>query len=215
MTYQGYSESELVANRASLFLSGGSVHDRRAWAEEAQRSFEGEGPLVVVTSGAELTAALTRSRGVVYVPDVTALSQDEQGRIVRCLQEREERPKFVLALGEQPQQAMNHGRLRGDLWYRLAQAQVDLTPSELKDAIRARRQLAEAAAAKAAKAAPPVAPAGKSTRGTKTAPSKAAARSLKAPPMRAAKPAAHKAKAPPPRPKTVATRAKTRPAKKR
>ncbi len=240
MTYHGYSESDLVVNRASLLLWGGSVHDRRAWAEEAQRCFEGEGPLGVVSSGAELAAALSRPRGVVLITDISVLSQEDQGKLVRCLQEREERPKFVIALTEPPQQAMNQGRLRGDLWYRLSQAQVDLTPSELKDAIRARRQQAEAAAAKLPRSSP--------LQGVKTAPKKAAAHSVKAPvgsvtvraaqpsvpgvqtpvrvakppakaPTRSAKPAVRSAKQ---APKSAAARvakagprAKARPAKKR
>ncbi|MDQ3264948.1 MAG: Fis family transcriptional regulator [Myxococcota bacterium] len=224
MTYHGYSESDLVVNRASLLLWGGSVHDRRAWAEEAQRCFEGEGPLGVVSSGAELPAALLRPRGVVLIADISVLSQEQQGRLVRCLQEREERPKFVIALTEPPQQAMNQGRLRGDLWYRLSQAQVDLTPSELKDAIRARRQVAEAAAAKVAKAT--------AVQGVKTAPKKAAAHSVKAPvrsvtapvrsvtaPVRGAKAqvrsAKSSAKPPAARVTKAAPRAKARPAKKR
>lgn len=198
-TYHGYSESDLVANRASLLLYGGSVHDRRAWAEEAQRCFEAEGPLVTVTAAAELPAAIARPRGVVYVPDLAALSDEDQGKIVRCLQEREERPKFVLGLGESPEHALKNGRLRGDLSYRLAQAQVDLTSAELKDAIRARRQLAEAAAAKAQKVAP--------ARGAKSAPTKAAARSVKTAPKK-------KVAARTPRPKS-SLKSKTRGAKKR
>ena len=45
-----YSEPELISNRTSVLLSGGSEDDRRAWADEASAQFPGEGPLREVGS---------------------------------------------------------------------------------------------------------------------------------------------------------------------
>lgn len=209
-----YSESDLVANRASLLLHGGSERDRRSWAEEAQRAFEGEGPLRTVTASSELAAALAPSRGVVFVPDVLALSNEDQAKIIRCLQEREERPKIVLGLPLDPQAALLQGRLRGDLLYRLQQAQVNLASGELKEAIRERRQAAEAALAKAQKAQGAAAKA--ATRGVKAAPKKAAARSVKVAKPKATKATPKKAVAARRPVKAAASKAKSsRSAKKR
>jgi hypothetical protein len=139
-TYRGYSEPDLVTNRASLLLFGGTAADRRAWAAEAQQSFAGEGPLVEVTAPAQLGPALAQPRGVVFVEDVLALGAEAQGQIVRCLQQQEERPKLVLGLPRRPQDARDAGALRDDLLYRLQTAQVDLGGEEVQQRIRARRQ---------------------------------------------------------------------------
>lgn len=215
MSIHGYSESDLVANRASLILRGGGERDRRSWAEEAHRAFEGEGPLRTVTTGAELPAALAPTKGVVFIPDVLSLNDAAQAQIIRCLQEREERPKIILGMSADPQAALQQGKLRGDLHYRLQQAQVDLSSGELKETIRVRRQAAEAALAKAQAAAARSQPA--SARGAKAAPSKAAARSVAAKPAVKKKPVAASARRP-----ITASRAKSkarpkaaRPGKKR
>lgn len=199
-----YSESDLVANRASLLLRGGGERDRRSWAEEAHRAFEAEGPLRTVTTGAELAAALAPPRGVVFIPDVLALSNAEQAQIIRCLQEREERPKIILGMSADPQAALTQGKLRSDLHYRLQQAQVDLSSSELKETIRARREAAEAALAKAQKALK--AQAAPASRGAKAAPRKTAARSPKV----AAQPALKKKPAAAARRPIAASRAKAK-----
>lgn len=142
MEYRGYSESELVTNRASLLLHGGSAADRRAWAEEAQRSFAEEGELREVTAPADLAAQLAVGRGVLYLPDATALGLEAQGQVIRCLQEREERPKIILGLPLAPDEAVTRGVLREDLRYRLQQAQVNLSGDEVREVIKARRQKA-------------------------------------------------------------------------
>ena len=154
VTTQGYSEAELVKNRAALLLYGGSAADRRAWAEEAQRGFEQEGALVEAAPGPSLDAALALTRGVVFVPDAAALSYPEQGKVVRLLQEREERPKLVLGLADPPAALRDRGLLREDLLYRLAIAQVDLSNPETREAIRDRRAKAAKEAARAPKPKP-------------------------------------------------------------
>lgn len=155
-TYRGYSEADLVTNRASLLLFGGTATDRRTWAAEAQLSFEAEGPLVEVATPDQLRPALTRPKGVVYVPDVLALGLEAQKQILRCLQEQEERPKLVLGLQRRPEDARDHGALREDLLYRLQAAKVDLAGDEVQQRIRARRQKPAAKAAR--KRSPPPAP---------------------------------------------------------
>lgn len=138
--YRGYREAELVTNRASMLLYGGSAADRKAWAEESQRSFAAEGPLREVSSAGELTAALEPGRGVVYLPDALALGLEAQGQVVRVLLQREERPKIIVGLPTAPQVALERGTLREDLLYRLQMAQVDLSVPETREAVRLRRQ---------------------------------------------------------------------------
>ena len=139
-SYRGYSEAELVSNRSSLFLFGGTPADRKAWAQEAQQAFEAEGPLVEVSAPAQLGPALAMPRGVVFVPDLPALGLDAQGQILRTLQQQEERPKLVLGMQRRPAEARDAGALRDDLLYRLQNAQVDLGVEDVQQKIRARRQ---------------------------------------------------------------------------
>lgn len=141
---QGYRENELVANRAALLLHGGSEAERRAWAEEAAENFPSEGALVEVPSPAALGAALSQARGVVFIPDVLSLGDAGQLQVLRCLMEKEERPKLVLALSMSPSEALQQGLLRDDLYFRLRQARVDLSDAALKEELRARRAKAEA-----------------------------------------------------------------------
>lgn len=148
MTPRGYREEELVSNRASLLLAGGSEDERRAWAEEARAHFEHEGPLVEVRQAAELAPALKASRGVVFLPDVLKLGLDAQAQLMRCLQQQEERPKLVLGLPGSVEAALARGTLRDDLHYRLHQAQVDLTADGLREVLRRRREKAAAERAK-------------------------------------------------------------------
>jgi hypothetical protein len=137
--YRGYPEQSLITNRSSLLLFGGAESDRRAWAEEAAANFAHEGALTVVSTGAQLVDALHHTRGVVYVPDATALTDDAQALAVHVLREREERPKIVFGMPGDPGLLTEQGRLRADLHYSLALAQVDLDEPGLRDAIRARR----------------------------------------------------------------------------
>ncbi|HYV45756.1 MAG TPA: Fis family transcriptional regulator [Myxococcaceae bacterium] len=164
MTYRGYSEPDLVTNRSSLFLYGGSPTDRRAWAMEAQQSFAAEGPLVEVSSPEQLAPALAMKGGVVFLPDAPALGLEAQGQILRCLQQQEERPKVVLGMQRRPVDLRDAGSLRDDLLYRLQNAVVDLGVEDVAQKIRARRQKrapgagAKKPAAKAARKRSPPAP---------------------------------------------------------
>lgn len=169
--YRGYTESDLVTNRSSLLLFGGSASERRAWALEAQQSFAAEGELVEVTAAGQLAAALAMTRGVVFVPDAPALGLEAQGQIVRCLQQQEERPKLVLGMQRRPNDVRDAGGLRDDLLYRLQNAQVDLGVEDVQQKIRARRQKRPPAAsapkkpaAKAARKGPAATPSGKKKR---------------------------------------------------
>lgn len=153
MTQTGYSERELVSNRASVLLYGGTDKDRRAWAEQAQQQFAHEGELVEITSAQQLAAALNRANGVVYIPDVGALSTEAQAAVLRCLQEREERPKIVVGVAVAVEEARFNGSLREDLLYRLDRARVDLSVAENREALKKRSALL-AARPKEPKSAP-------------------------------------------------------------
>lgn len=151
MTPRGYREEELVANRASVLLSGGTEDERRTWAATAARHFSHEGPLVEVRQPEQLGDALRKPRGVVFIPDVARLDTTAQGLIVRCLQTQEERPKLVVGLSGPVELARSRGTLREDLLYRLHLARVDLTAEGMRELIAERRALlvAEEAARKA------------------------------------------------------------------
>ncbi|HYI00328.1 MAG TPA: Fis family transcriptional regulator [Hyalangium sp.] len=147
----GYREEELVSNRASLLLYGGTEEERRSWAQEAAHHFEHEGELLEVRQAAELVEALKRPRGVVFVTEVSKLGRQEQGLILRCLQMQEERPKLVLGMTGSAEAALERGTLREDLHYRLHQAQVDLGAPGLRELLKKRwAMLTERRAAKAA-----------------------------------------------------------------
>jgi len=153
LTPRGYREEELVTNRASVLLSGGTEDERRTWAAAAARSFFQEGPLVEVRQTEQVGDALRRPRGVVFIPDVSRLSIAAQGLIVRCLQTQEERPKIVVGLSGAVETARGRGTLREDLLYRLHLAQVDLTAEGMREVIAQRRaQLAAEEAARKAEA---------------------------------------------------------------
>ncbi len=153
MTPRGYREEELVANRASVLLSGGTEDERRTWAATAARNFSKEGPLVEVRQTEQVGDALRQPRGVVFIPDVARLSIPAQGLIVRCLQTQEERPKIVVGLSGGVEQARSKGTLREDLLYRLHLSQVDLTTEGMRELIAQRRaQLAADEAARKAEA---------------------------------------------------------------
>jgi len=141
--YGGYSEEDLVSNRAALLLYGGNEADRRAWAHEAAGHFAGEGPLVEIRSPQELSSSLGKSRGVVFIPDALALGLEAQSQILRCLQEREERPKIIIALPRLPDEALQQGLLRDDLSYRLRLARVNLDAEGLAEVLQERRRKLE------------------------------------------------------------------------
>ncbi len=154
MTPRGYREEELVSNRSSLLIHGGTEEERRSWAQEAARNFDVE--LVEVRQAADLPGALKQPNGVVFISDVAKLGREAQFVILRCLQMQEERPKVVVGLSGTADAALTRGTLREDLHYRLNQAQVDLQKDGLRDLLKQRwarqaEQLAvKAAAAKAA-----------------------------------------------------------------
>lgn len=149
MEYRGYSEAELVCNRAALLLYGGDEAARRAWALEVAGNFASEGPLVEAHSLPELEAALHRNNGIVFVPAVLGAGLEGQAQILRCIHEREERPKLILGLSMNPDDALSQGVLRDDLAYRLKPARVNLDDPDVLSAIRARRNRAEEALAAA------------------------------------------------------------------
>ncbi|NTX17641.1 Fis family transcriptional regulator [Myxococcus sp. CA056] len=153
MTLSGYREEELVCNRASLIIHGGTEEERRSWAQEAARNFDVE--LVEVRQATDLAGALRQRNGVLFIPDAAKLGRDAQGLILRCLQMQEERPKVVVGVSGAADAALSRGTLREDLHYRLHQAQVDLQKDGMRELLRRRwalqsEQLAlKAAAAKA------------------------------------------------------------------
>jgi hypothetical protein len=149
VTPRGYREEELVCNRSSLLIHGGTEEERRSWAQEAARSFDVE--LVEVRQAADLPGALKQPNGVVFIPDVAKLGRDAQFALLRCLQMQEERPKVVVGLSGAADAALTRGTLREDLHYRLHQAQVDLQKDGLRDLLRQRwARQAEQLAAKLA-----------------------------------------------------------------
>ena len=143
MEYGGYSEEDLVSNRAALLLYGANEVERRAWAHEASGHFASEGPLIEIRSPQELGAPLSRPRGVVFIPDVLSLGLEAQAQILRCLQEREERPKLIIGLPRLPDEALQQGVLRDDLSYRLRLARVNLDADGLRETIQLRRHKLE------------------------------------------------------------------------
>lgn len=150
MNEGGYTEKELVSNRAAVLLWGGTEAERAAWAEEAANHFAEEGPLSWVRTLAELGVALRRGKGVAFLPDLVAMGNDVQARLVRCFRGDEDRPKFVLALSTSPGTAAAKSLLRDDLEYALRRARIDLEAPGLREEIRRRREEEARAQAKEA-----------------------------------------------------------------
>lgn len=134
----GYTEAQLVENRAAVLVWGGAETDRLAWAEEAASHFP-TGGLKVVSAGSGVPAALASPEGVVFVPEVALLDNAAQLEVVRCLREREERPKIIVALSGSRQKAFDSGVLRPDLDWVLSLGRVDLDAQAVRDSVRARR----------------------------------------------------------------------------
>ncbi|MDP2269602.1 MAG: hypothetical protein Q8N23_10445 [Archangium sp.] len=120
-----YSLDALKKNRVSALLYGGTEADRRALAVAATQEIAGAG-LIEAKDAASLERAVTNSRAVVYVPDVTVLPPVTQRFVVRILREREERPKLVLGLPTSPETAAQKGGLTEDLRYWLTHSTVDV-----------------------------------------------------------------------------------------
>jgi hypothetical protein len=151
----GYSEVELVENRAAVLLSGATAADRQAWAEEAASRIGGSVALVL---GAEaLPGALARKEGVAFIVDAVALGDAGQQALVRCLLTQEERPKLVVGVQRGAEAALGAGGLRPDLRYRLRLAQVNLDEPGLRETI-ARRRSRGIVPRGSARAAPPARP---------------------------------------------------------
>ncbi|ATB44227.1 Fis family transcriptional regulator [Cystobacter fuscus] len=139
MASQGYGEEELLTNRASVLVSGGTEDERRTWASVAARNFLHEGALLEVRQNEQLTEALKKTRGVVFIPDVARLNFVTQGLLVRCLQTQEERPKFIVGLSGAVEPARGKGTLREDLLYRLHRAHVDMSAEGMRERMVQRR----------------------------------------------------------------------------
>ena len=136
----GYAEAQLISNRVSVLLCGGSESDRKAWAQEAAVAFAEEGTLMEAADPTALNQAFSMRGGVVYVPDASQLSWAAQRELTRLLREREERPKFVLGLSQSLSAANQKGTLRDDLMFALAKGALDLGASEVKESISKRRK---------------------------------------------------------------------------
>ncbi|MET0406301.1 MAG: Fis family transcriptional regulator [Cystobacter sp.] len=139
MASRGYGEEELLANRASVLVSGGTEDERRTWAAVASRHFLQEGAMMEVRQNEQMADALKRTRGVVFIPDVARISSVSQGLLVRCLQTQEERPKFIVGLSGGVEPARGKGTLREDLLYRLHRAHVDLATEGMRELMAQRR----------------------------------------------------------------------------
>lgn len=120
-----YSLDALKKNRVSALLYGGTEADRRALAVAATEQLAGAG-LIEAKDTDSLERAVTNSRAVVYVPDVTVLPPATQRFVVRILREKEERPKLVLGLPTSPETAAQKGGLTDDLRYWLTHSTVDV-----------------------------------------------------------------------------------------
>jgi len=135
-----YGEADLVTNRVSVLLCAGSEGDRRAWAEEAAAAFPDEGPLVEACDATQVAQAFSLRAGVVFVPDASQLSWAAQRELTRLLREREERPKFILALAPSLAASTQRGLLREDLFFALSKGTVDLGSETVKASISRRRK---------------------------------------------------------------------------
>lgn len=152
MDARTYAESELVVNRASVLLWGGTPSDRAAWAQEAAE-LAGR-PLITVTRLEQLPTGLAVRDTVLYLPEVLALGDAGQQLLVRSLTSLEDRPKLVLGLGRSDASARNAGMLREDLHYRLRMGLLNLDEPGLREAIAARRLAASRRPPSSARPAP-------------------------------------------------------------
>ncbi len=158
MDARTYAESELLVNRASVLLWGGTPADRAAWAQEAAE-LAGR-PLITVTRLEQLPAALAVRDTVLHLPDVLALGDAGQQLLVRSLTSLEDRPKLVLGLSRSDTSARNAGLLREDLHYRLRMGLLNLDEPGLQEAIAARRLAASRRPPPSARSMPAARPLG-------------------------------------------------------
>lgn len=123
----GYSEEQLVGNRAAVLLYGGAESERRAWAQRAAQSHAGTGTgLIEVADEKALPAALAKAEGVVFIVDGTRLGWDAQREVVRVLREKEERPKLVVGLSMPLEKAFEKGLLRDDFHWAFRRGLIDM-----------------------------------------------------------------------------------------
>ena len=145
---RAYREAQLITNRVSVLLVGGSEQDRKAWALDAMVGFGEDGALFEARDVTNVNQAFTMRSGVVYVPDASQLSWSVQRELTRLLHEKEERPKFVLGIPFSLAAALSRGVLREDLVFALSKATLDLGSVEVKDSIAKRRKSAPKRAAR-------------------------------------------------------------------
>lgn len=136
----GYAEAQLITNRVSVLLCGGTEADRKAWAAEAADQFTEDGALYEAADANKLSQAFSLRAGVVYVPDASQLSWAAQRELTRLLREREERPKFVFGINASPAAVASRGLIREDLLFALSKSTVDLASATVKDSISSRRK---------------------------------------------------------------------------
>jgi hypothetical protein len=129
-----YREEDLVSNRASVMLYGGTESERALWAEEAAFNLG----TVLRTDDGDLVAATANPQGVLFIAQTDALTLERQGLLVAALK-REERPKLVLGFSVPALRACEEGHLRDDLYFLLRAAQVNLELPGMKGVISARR----------------------------------------------------------------------------
>jgi len=136
----GYAEAQLITNRVSVLLCGGTEADRKAWALEAAEGFAEDGALYEAADAGRLSHSFAMRGGVVYVPDASQLSWAAQRELTRLLREREERPKFVFGISATPAAVAQRGLIREDLLFALSKSTVDLASAQVKESINSRRK---------------------------------------------------------------------------
>ncbi len=136
----GYAEAQLITNRVSVLLCGGTEADRKAWALESAEAFAEDGALYEAAEPGRLTQSLSLRGGVVYVPDASQLSWAAQRELTRLLREREERPKFIFGINASPAAVAQRGLIREDLLFALSKSTVDLASPLVKESINSRRK---------------------------------------------------------------------------
>jgi hypothetical protein len=136
----GYAEAQLITNRVSVLLCGGTEADRKLWAQEAADAFSDEGALYEAAEPGKLSQSFSLRGGVVYVPDASQLSWAAQRELTRLLREREERPKFVFGINATPAAVAQRGLIREDLLFALSKSTVDLASPLVKESISSRRK---------------------------------------------------------------------------